>query len=1236
MFDDLNILNKSEEDKLKLQSVTNFWVVELDACSKNPTICRINALPHLRNAKAFLKDKLNSPPIEYGSEKLLTFETLSSLFPEKAKMATLMANNVKLQQASDEREENAQQIKQNKNQIINEIQKQSQDQIDQIDQNLKKEEYQKRASLLAHDPHYNGKDPVVLALRNQIAEFRNEQKKLGEDFNQEKITEHEYKEKSLRIDQTIKGKENNIAQYEFQKDMNELATYNDIVLSIGSILGLPKEVMQVGQAVGASIQVTNAVGAMVIAGVSDPTMVLQAIKGVGLFINVISGVPSTDQVMIGLLNDLKKGQIKMMNQITYMHHDIKELKLKINYMMQILEMGLEQIAKNFTEIEDQIEKSRIDIIDAVKENKNLIEGLSETIKTDFLTDVLIAIDPHPVIEDRHVDEILFECIQFRKAYERDPTVGAVHQNEYLHCQSQARDMDNRNRFLLHNTYHRSQNSLYIKKLIEKGISFNLIDFSKLTGYFEKTVEKRVGLLLDMTEWLKQHETKVYSLKKYMIENPEQKDQLREYQKLLADQKESPLSKKSQEDHLINSIFYDEDLKSEEEEEKDHFKDAKFYDIAFNGYAKISSQLPRPGYRYVIDEKRVDIHNKVKIINDPGKKKTIDYDPTHLQNMCRAVQYNGNLSKKARKHIQSAYLVYQYYINKLNSKFDKNFKARMEELDEHYEAHEAEDKDSEEVSYFNPKECSCDNSHTKGRSAAVFKHLTDQKYDLYRILKSSNKNILQEFNANQTDKDILEKGFFKLVKGNCAKKQTPISSKKQDYTEADLTIDIQQEDFQNTYARLQDEKGCTIKDESGLFSSEDSIKITQEFNVINRFGEEEIQPKHACLFKRHITDGIGVGLLIGGAIGSFIGVVADALVAGAGTFTVIGGALGGGLGGAIDGEEAIYSICKEVTFQEGYDKDTMMTGDSSTEEALGSKPLVNNFGLLHFSYYQEKPLRSYLDGWFHNTSVEHSQRLLVDSLSEEAFSYIKDYYFDNPQNIHYTTSYRNYNERLANDPNRKNIWKNQVWKLKIDSETINNWSEKVFQAVRPHIIYPYYFTCEKKACLAFENKKVADRRAWHKQATNEIKHIREELRKVSIPLMDISRFHDKSKAKDEHRVNDKDEDPHLYEGLIKSVLLLDTLSKSSYGEALPNQPDLSQFLGGILSQLNLLMKAKDIANQIGIIKNMAQLNKFPEIKNTIEDNLTGLGYPHMRQEALDIIMNRDYYSPKECKYHKEGE
>lgn len=1213
--DILNSLSSKEYNQ-KVTDTAQFYTREIYACLENNNQCSINAQVHQIQALKAIRFHFHDFPQDKDQEgNRLNFEEKSQYAsPAQIEMATTLFNTHQLRSISTQNEQNteeiinavntntesAQQISQKeKEEIITAINKHTKNIQESALIEMERLEHLRRENMRQNDPDYMNRDPIVLATNNSIQSWEKEKEQIASELEQGSITQEEYSKEIENIDRTIKEKQIDIQVYEFKKHIQNGIAWANAVEATGRVLGAPEEIIQLSRAGSASMQTIGAIGSMFIAGSIDPTGLTLALNGVSMLITAISNNPNSEQIMIELLDGLRKRQIQILNKLNEIDFKVEEIQLKVNHIIEILQMNHNQITEKLDRITDDLQRIESEMILAITEAKSTTMKESQKRGAFFTDDGRVVLDVLENWERPHLNEVISQCKHYKDQY--DKTGNIRFYDDYNWCIDKARNQLFMIQESLSDMYQKSRHRFGSDTYIVEQ-SINKLSIEQVIDEWNKLVEDRIGIFSSIHPWLNQQ----YS--KYMASDrrfgglwAESQPQWDEYRQFL---------NRIREVNIKHPLFYDEVL---------------------SVYAPLTEKLPLPKNLSFITESNIT-----------------DYKDAHLTEMCQNLKHIEDLSQYNRDHLQRAWLVYLYLSDQLKRQLNNLMEKHIDQL---IERHEEQSNSFVNTPALKEPDCNCSSNYAQ-TEAKFFQYISSQKQtDIFRYIQNQGYNIHDFMNINPeetarkasrrphiTNPYLLQEGFFKTVQTGCG-----MTSKGQRKDVADLNQPKQAELFEKTLEEVRrgSQGGCWFIDQYGLFGQTgQKIQLSQQtgpyefegraletmcpiFVVKKTEGtmKDEVQKRAICLeTKIHKLETISTldnlvfenlydwpeSLPIGKDL-KFIEESRNKIFHNEKQIDI--------------NEPAIYVFFRQKTMKEN---PVYHTKHSSSfinyNSANNTTPKEGGlFTLSHYkiAYGYSRQQSEIVDSPHYRTpdSPEYIGNMTLQNRNGNTISFGKynGIIEDNTYQQVETATQNNYPIRIDTQWIRGNFDKQNYWTIKDNLDYENTDSHGI---------------CLKKACLEYEEIKEADREAWIQTAAQHIRQLQGFLN------TDIKRWINKANLEND------DNTPKLHMLLPKSALVLDTMARAGYGQSLETQPDLLNIVEEIKS-LKEKINTQNTEQILKIIQSLRDLNAnqgIPSlpIQPIVQEVPVGLGDTKSRHQALNIILNRNYLSPRECRYLKRRE
>ncbi len=297
-------------------------------------------------AESRVKDLSNSwaKAWEDGSQKSDTWphqtqswEDLSSQFPDEAEIIEKIEN---LAREREKDQKNAQREEQRDAQLaelLEIVQRNSNTDIEAVE----KRAIARRDGILAQDPVYQGKDPILLSLESKHKLYTDDleakKNKLAQDraFLSKKeiadLTEGIAKaENALQKNEEFQDLRRH--KLEVAKGMAWMQAFVDVavVMNIGIQSPELKQFVQFGAVAMQGFKIYDAVASMLIAGALDPTGISSIAKAVGITMSIVFEIPTENDIINEKLDDILKNQQIMVKKLYKMDHKLNRMEAKLN------------------------------------------------------------------------------------------------------------------------------------------------------------------------------------------------------------------------------------------------------------------------------------------------------------------------------------------------------------------------------------------------------------------------------------------------------------------------------------------------------------------------------------------------------------------------------------------------------------------------------------------------------------------------------------------------------------------------------------------------------------------------------------------------------------------------------------------------------------------------------------------------------------------------------------------
>ena len=196
-----------------------------------------------------------------------------------------------------------------------------------------------------------------------------------------------YLQEAKRIDQILLSEKENLSDDQIKKLMNQKRGFQkqsaqlqkkkalmkhhqdsaralawvQAVNTIAVAAGMPKEVIKVGQAVEQTVKIYKAAKGMLLAAAVDPTGITAIASAVGVLMKLFSNTPSHEEIVQKKLNQLIKGQQKILSQLAKMDQKIDQISRHLYYITDLTKKNHQEVIAHFSEITKHLNTIQLDI-----------------------------------------------------------------------------------------------------------------------------------------------------------------------------------------------------------------------------------------------------------------------------------------------------------------------------------------------------------------------------------------------------------------------------------------------------------------------------------------------------------------------------------------------------------------------------------------------------------------------------------------------------------------------------------------------------------------------------------------------------------------------------------------------------------------------------------------------------------------------------------------------------------
>ena len=1178
---------EDERGNLKLEEIAQFWTKEQYACLKNQSTCKINTLPILRNALVTVHTSFdNVPQMQDRDGKKLSFEAMATRDP---KLAELAQGLFTLRQVEKGTKELSQEEKKTRDTIIETINQIYQEQEAERQKKFGKAKEEAISSALSAPVEQQ--DPLILSALRHIQDKQDQKALLKLYLEEDGVSQEEkakYEEKIQKIDQNIQKTKKSIWSYEFKKDIQKAKAWTGAVFSLAQVMGAPQEISQIGGVIDQGFKIGEAVGAMIIAGSLDPTGITLVVTSAAAVVSIVSGIPSTDEVIIQNLNTLRKGQAEIISQLKGLDFKVNILDEKLNDLIRISRMNHEEMIGELKTVQSQLSRMEEDIIIAIEESKQSTLEESQKNLAQFLLDGQVAVRPDSVVKKLHLNEKLSVCQYHKQEDERTQNVRRY--QDYNRCIGLAEVRFRNIMKDLDELYGKSV-AIFNSSSFVQTAPLHEMNRSKIETKFNLHINDRAGFLSPIFSWLNsQKESDIQEIPVFHKPWTHNSKAWWDYGSLLGNIPADlgPLHSSDSSSSLDPSSGLD----MLNPASKLYHPGA--YDLAFLTYVQNTTRLP-------------DLDNLAFLYAETTNISVESYQTEQLEDMCQNVKNIEAIANLSRKNLPKAYAVYLYFLSLLNFEIQEPFSSLIKKEVDSYDDYDKAQKDIK----FEPKsieECKAESAY-QDQQTNIFKYIANENWTTTQFLSTNPEDIVSRVSWRNhiSGEHLKSQGFSYVHPSETAcefHNGRPINKGR-------VKSPTQVQDLTDTLEKVQngEQGGCWFYDVYGLISGVmgQRIQLYQKTNINPVTGED-----------------YGYGP-------TFKPMCAVFVTAGQGKYALFWKW----------SEPSERAICLSANLEFIY--------DTYNTSFFNSRNFRGRLYYLDEDSIQEGQSPKMVSAIKYKNRLWNITKHL---LTEEEWDRIQNrldfarYKGESVSIIHQSnTNWYNVSvKELVDKHNLTDKWYGYV-SMRIDNiHNANNmgddaWINNMYRN-RDSI-----GTCNKYACLKPRPKIMADWNGWTNKAEEQIKTAQTELETQLTNLMGPGSFlflqGQMKKANNKKIPGDLS-----YPGLVRALFALDTIARVGYGHNLEGQPELAELLQTVLTLKDslvddtLTLQEKAEAVQKAFYEHITkpqQENKdvfsLPVV-GVAPNSVVGWGRPDLRHEALNIISRRDYLTPPACHYLKE--
>jgi len=747
----------------KIDAYSRNLTHDIYECEKQPNSCRLNTDPAFQYLYevVFKKDFPDFPVFERRKEEgqrvYFSFDELKVKFSEEALLVqnAFTSDGVLRSQ------------KELKTLIVDQIRQENKLASERVDQLQKS-----RISKALFDSDVTGQHPYIQQMENEINFLEKSIKDIQDQHQKGHYTEKEFQDKVKELETGIAQKELNIRVHNFRSSINKSQQWVGAAVAFAQMVNAPKEVVQLGQAASAGMDIIKGLGPIFMGATFDPTGITLAIAGITSIMSIFSDTPSAETVILNELSEIKANQVKMLNllyeidfQIEGLKNELKKLEMIIKTNHQEVMRSIEDIDMRLVNISDdinalyEIEKINTNLIATIRTQDANISNMTEdygqhrTLTKKYeecytYYDYHIQSAKSDNLQLSELHECLDSCISkrsqlgdFRSCHDScQPFAGELCDAK---CMSHLVDRKMHNR-QMYNSCRRDVDEDLIKK--ESDVSGIYAEFTNYSSFpFVLSVE----------------DEEEYDDYRYAISRPSEERINIMPQISPAMQNKMSLIVQNNDQDQINQQLWNESYLGQYRallnlgvNQPHLLSNPKNVDESFSVYVDTIGRLPLPGTP----------------IGPDGE--IYSYPINYLENMCVQAQYVENISRVSRKNIQNAFILYKYEVDQLNKKLRQTFVGHLEYLRKGYISftQKQESQKHSERSAYSESECNCEKDYSSTKTS-IFNIIDPKTYSIALFLGSAQDQwgILED-KIQLSDDELINHGFYRVDRshGECQK------------------------------------------------------------------------------------------------------------------------------------------------------------------------------------------------------------------------------------------------------------------------------------------------------------------------------------------------------------------------------------------------------------------------------------------------------------------------------------
>ena len=1167
----------------KIDSYSTNLTHDIYECENNTISCRINtdtAFQYLYEV-ILKKEFADFPKVETrnkGQRQYLSFEEMKLIEPKSAGLIESLFTD----------QQTLKTVKEIKSVVLEQLSKDNA----HIQQNINQFRNKKIERALSMS---NDQNPRLVKMEGTLQLLKDAKKELKTQYEKGEINQADWSQKDKIIQQNIENQESSIKLYELHSVMNTSQKWIKSATALAKLVKAPQEIIQLGQAIYAGMDVVKGLGPIWITGAFDPTGMTLAIAGIASLMSIFSeSGPNMSQIIWEQMNNIKSNQIRMLKLMYNINFQITGIKEQIRRLENVLN-------KNHKEIIEAIEGINIEILNVHDKMHTLFVRQGEVanqLLTQNTQNANIANQAAKTFQQRTIDALYNECytyyhLETQITNDINSNLGEINTclnsciseqfnlerssscHECSPLESVDCDLNCINRLIQQKLLSRQRydncrrdadRELYRIEMHLEGTYNDTKKFDKGTfivqsGKTPKSLSKtEIQNALDDNEG----EARVNTL-------PIIGNKMRQNARRIANNSnETDDSNETDNSNEIkNALWTDSNLdRYQSLVDQGLLRNPRHLDYNFAIYVETTSRLPLPKTPIGLNEERYQ------------------YSMDNLVQMCVDVQRIENISKSSRENIQNALFLFQFAVSQLYNSITKSFNDGINlQLRKHQTKMDKQKEFAKTTLNVNAKECDCDKDYTGYLTNILYGIQNDYSVSEFFDVTLTPNDIVQKASKKHTDTNLRDMGFTRILRfeDQCKKYKKTQKDLKQGHIETPAQLKM----LKDTLLEVQngDQGGCWFTDHYGLITGSKGEKIQlYQPTGIDEFGDPDIEPLCAVF----VTDVFERSWFVWEWH-----------------------------------EPTKRAICLNTKIEFLYDADFF------TEKSKQRLFYATEEDVEKGNFTPVSPLR-YMENVIDLTRDDLDEKLKEDINSDlNKIEFVEGFYGDTSLD-NSKESRNHYIDALASlITNYYDVRKWEEGSMRIDTvhnrENIGD-QEWVNQHMR---VKDSYGSCTKYACLKVKNVPIygVDRKGWRNQATIEMEQERETLKsKISVK-------------------------PSKIDDLVHLQYNVDTLIKAGYGASQLKTDSKLSDLKKMLETINNLSQGLHtdiVENQLASIENL--FHYLPKVVQRLKSDASaeetqpllpivsvehyGFGQPGRRTQALEMIRNRDYFKPRQCLYREQ--